>query len=145
MFGREEHKQFRVFYTQWSPQVFTFLQLYTGDQARAEQAAEEAFMHYFRQGHELEPRYLPLPLLRYARDAADRNAPRRLAETPAADELEDVLALLPADLRAVFILRSVLELDRQQVAFAAGLTTDRAEQLWSEALIHLRELWRPTP
>jgi DNA-directed RNA polymerase specialized sigma24 family protein len=55
--------------------------------------------------------------------------------------MEEMVKLLPAEERGVFILKSVLDLDFNQIAAITGMTLEQVHRLWSESLLHVRDLW----
>jgi DNA-directed RNA polymerase specialized sigma24 family protein len=130
------------FYKRWSTTVFTFARLFLGEEEVAEEATQQAFVTFLsEQNPDLDLNRIPLRLLRKALDAARGNSSVSRPSFPDTDEMEDMVKLLPTEERAVFILRSVLDLEFPQVSVVTALPMDRVQQLWSESLLHVRDLW----
>src|SRR5436309_3128080 len=136
-----DESEVQSFYNRWSSTVFTFTRLFLGEEQVAEEATHQAFVTFLSEQPELDLERIPLRLLRKAFDAARANSSMSRPTFPDTDEMEDMVKLLPADERAVFILRSVLDLDFPQVSVVTALSMDRIQQLWSESLLHVRDLW----
>jgi len=128
------------FYRRWKAPVFTFCCLYLGDKHVAGAATSQAFLSYYKQNKELNLEQLPSPLLAAALTVVCRLAGFRTGPavvTRAAGEaqpLTDVIANLAADERTVFILRTVLKMDAQNISDATGLQPERVHELWQNAL-----------
>jgi hypothetical protein len=129
------------FYKRWSTTVFTFARLFLGEEEVAEEATQQAFVTFLSEQPDLDLNRIPLRLLRKAFDAVRANSSVSRPTFPDTDEMEDMVKLLPIDERAVFILRSVLDLEFPQVSVVTALSMDRVQQLWSESLLHVRDLW----
>jgi DNA-directed RNA polymerase specialized sigma24 family protein len=131
----------REFYSRWSSTVFTLCRLFLGEEDAAEEATQQGFVNFFSEEEGLDLDRIPLRLLRRALLAARANSSTARPGFPDTDEMEDMVKLLPQDERAVFILRSVLNLDFSQVTVVTGLSTEQVHRLWSESLLHVRDFW----
>lgn len=129
------------FYERWSASVFTFCRCFLGEQDKAEAATQETFMRFLRESPDLPLERLPLGLLRRALESVKGESSLYAPAVPQTEELEDIVALLSQEERAVFILRGVLDLSAAEVALATGTTSDQVNQLWMRALMSLRKLW----
>lgn len=127
-------------YKKWGASVFTFCQCFLGDEEQATAATQDAFLAFVRDSGEPRPNRLPLKLIQHAMEASFNRSSAEM-RFPATDQLKDTLPLLPPTERAVFILRSILDLPTSEIAVIAGETTDMVQRLWTEALIHVRDLW----
>jgi hypothetical protein len=136
-----DEREVQNFYDRWSTTVFTFSRLFLGEEAVAGEATQQAFVNFLVEEPELDLDRIPLRLLRKAFDAVRANSSVGRPSFPDTDEMEDMVKLLPTDERAVFILRSVLDLEFPQVSVVTALSMERVQQLWSESLLHVRDLW----
>lgn len=138
--GHRSEKEVRKFYEQWKAPVFTFCCLFLGDEDLASEATVEGFLAYVRTDLPLQLRRLPEFLLRSVLDAVKNRCslpgPQRLNGR----DLEGAVRSLPCDQRAVFILRSVVGLPEQSVAFVTELSTEQVRRLWVQSLIGIRNL-----
>ena len=131
----------RDFYSRWSSTVFTLSRLFLGEQEAAEEATQQGFVNYLGEVDRLEFERVPLRLLRKTLEAARGNSSAVRQAFPDTDEMEDMIKLLPQDERAVFILRSVLDLGFSDVTVVTGLSSEQVHRFWSESLLHVRDFW----
>jgi DNA-directed RNA polymerase specialized sigma24 family protein len=131
----------REFYSRWSSTVFTLSRLFLGEQEAAEEATQQGFVNYLGEVDRLEFKSIPLRLLRKTLEAARGNSSAVRQAFPDTDEMEDMIKLLPQDERAVFILRSVLDLGFSDVMVVTGLSSEQVNRLWSESILHVRDFW----
>src|SRR4051794_29516885 len=131
----------REFYRRWSTTVFTLARLFLGDQEAAEEATQQGFVNYMGEVNQLELQRIPLRLLRKTLQYARANSYAMRQAFPDTDEMEDMIKLLPQDERAVFILRSVLDLDFSQITVVTGLSPEQVHRMWSESILHVRDFW----
>jgi hypothetical protein len=131
----------REFYSRWSSTVFTLSRLFLGEQEAAEEATQQGFVNYLGEVDRLEFERVPLRLLRKTLEAARGNSSAVRQAFPDTDEMEDMIKLLPQDERAVFILRSVLDLGFSDVTVVTGLSSEQVHRFWSESLLHVRDFW----
>ncbi|HYU53692.1 MAG TPA: hypothetical protein VEK37_12150, partial [Gemmatimonadaceae bacterium] len=99
-----------------------------------------AFVQYVRDQEPLRGEKLPRKLMRTAIAESiklDRKEPR----FPDTDELEDILPLLPPSDRAVFILRSTLDVSAIETAGILQLPIERVNESWLKASLYLRDIW----
>jgi len=137
-----DEQDVREFFEQWSSPVFTYCRLYMGEEEPAETAAHQAFVKYFAEEPNLsQEKNIPLRLLRHAYLTCRNLSPSFKRRFPDSEEMEEMVKLLPAEERGVFILKSVLDLDFNQIAAITGMTLEQVHRLWSDSLLHVRDLW----
>ncbi len=133
-------KDVRAFYDRWKGSVFRFCLLFLGNEERATDATAQAFAGYVRDQAELAIDKLPPLLVRLALGATRSWC---AAPVPPAsgdgDSLQGVILRLPCEQRAVFILRNVLGMGRQEVSDATGLSLQQTSELWVRSMLALRE------
>ena len=135
-----DEQDFNDFYQHWGPSVFSFCHMFLGDEQQAELATQNAFVEYVRGRYPFELESLPRNLVRFALREALKLAPPS-PRFPDTEELEGVLSMLePAD-RAVFILRTVLDLPLHEVANITQLTNEQVNESWMKASLYLRDIW----
>ena len=135
-----DEQDFHEFYTRWNRTIYGFCRMYLGEEEPAELATQEAFVRYVREQDPLTVSKLPRKLMRNAVAEAiklDRNEPR----FPDTEELEDILPLLPPSDRAVFILRSTLDLSAVDTAGILELPIEHVNESWLKASLYLRDIW----
>jgi len=129
----------RACHERWRTLAFTFCDCFLGDKEKAATAAQEAFTTFLLDSCERDHNRVPLMLLQYALGCALDQSSRET--TPqATDEMERIVPRLPAE-RAVFILRGILDLSPFEVAVIGRTTSDEVHRLWTDSLLHLRDLW----
>ncbi|MCU1285769.1 MAG: hypothetical protein JWO13_2119 [Acidobacteriales bacterium] len=137
-----DEQDVREFFEQWSTTVFTYCRLYMGEEEPAETAAHQAFVRYLSEEPDLsQDKKIPLRLLRHAYLTCRNLGPNAMSRFPDTEEMEEMVKLLPAEERGVFILKSVLDLDFNEIAAVTGMTVEQVHRLWSESLLHVRDLW----
>jgi DNA-directed RNA polymerase specialized sigma24 family protein len=124
---RWDENDVRALYEKWGASVFTFCQCLLGDEEKAAAATQDAFLAFVRDG-EPRPNRMPLKLIRHAMEASLNHGSAEI-RFPATDQLEDTHPLLPPTERAVFILRSILDLPTSEIAVITGVTRRSAEAL----------------
>src|SRR6266478_596799 len=130
----------REFFEQWSTTVFTYCRLHMGAEEPAESAAHQAFVRYLSEEPDLsQENKIPLRLLRHTYQSCRAVGYTAMSRFPETEEMEEMVKLLPPDERAVFILKSVLDLDFNQIAAVTGMTIEQVHRLWSESLLHVRD------
>lgn len=138
-FARSE-KEVRAFYERWKGLVFRICLLFLGNEERATDATAQAFAGYVRDHAELAIDKLPPLLVRLALGVTRSWC---AAHVPPAsrdgDSLQGAILRLPCEQRAVFILRNVLGMDRQDVSEATGLSLQLIGELWIRSMLTLRE------
>jgi len=137
-FARSE-KEVRAFYERWKGPVFRFCLLFLGSEERAVEATIRAFSRYVRDPAHWEANKLPAALMHPALERA-RGA---CAAVPAAsgdgDSPPQAILRLPCEQRAVFIPRSVLGMDRQDISELTGLSLQQVSELWARSVLTLRK------
>lgn len=133
-------QEFQEFYARWAPSVLSFCVLFLGDEEQAELATQQAFVEYVRGRQSFTAERLPPTLMRHAVTAATQLAPSE-PRFPDSEELEEVLGLLAATERTVFILRTVLELPVSDVAYVLRMSTEQVNESWLKASLFLRDTW----
>jgi RNA polymerase sigma-70 factor (ECF subfamily) len=144
---------------QYRPPLVRLLTGITADAALAEDVAQEAFLHAFRSLPQLRDPSAFYPWVRRlatrlalralqrrpeaAGDTEDQPAsevdPARQAETRLAVQL--VLGQLPAELRAVLVLREMEQLDYQEIAEALDVPLGTVRSRLHTARERFREQW----
>lgn len=135
-----DEQDFHEFYQRWNASVYSFCRMFLGADEPAEIATQEAFVSYVREREPLATDQLPRRLFRNAVAESvrlDGGAPR----FPATEDLEDVLPLLAPTDRAIFILRSVLDITMRDTADILQMPVERVNEGWIKASLFLRDLW----
>jgi len=135
-----DEQDFHEFYQRWNRTVYGFCRMFLGEDEPAELATQEAFVQYVREQEPLTVSKLPRKLMRNAVAESiklDRIEPR----FPDTEELDDILPLLPASDRAVFILRSTLDLSAVDTAGILQLPIEAVNESWIKASLYLRDIW----
>ncbi len=135
-----DEQDFHEFYTRWNRSIYGFCRMFLGDDEPAELATQEAFVQYVREQEPLVVSKLPRKLMRNAIMESiklDRKEPR----FPETEELEDILPLLPPSDRAVFILRSTLDVSAIDAAGILQLPIEQVNESWMKASLYLRDIW----
>jgi len=135
-----DEQDFHEFYQRWNRTVYGFCRMFLGEDETAELATQEAFVQYVREQEPLVVSKLPRKLMRNAVAESvklDRIEPR----FPDTEELDDILPLLPASDRAVFILRSTLDLSAVDTAGILQLPIETVNESWIKASLYLRDIW----
>ena len=135
-----KEKQIQRFYRKWSPGVLAFCCLLLGEGSDAEQSAVEAFQAYLSRGLDLEFVQLPILLFLFALEAAKRSAAATQVVTSGVRRLQDGVGLLPWKERAVFSLRSVMDLDDMTISEIVEIPIREVRRIWMNSLVRLREL-----
>ena len=133
-------QDFHEFYQRWNTSVYSFCRMFLGAEESAELATQEAFVQYVRDKEPLTTDRLPRKLFRNAVSEAlklDTPEPR----FPDTDELEDLLPLLAPTDRAVFILRTTLDISANDTAAILQLPVERVNEGWMKASLYLRDVW----
>jgi DNA-directed RNA polymerase specialized sigma24 family protein len=135
-----DEQDFHEFYQRWNRTIYGFCRMYLGEDEPAELATQEAFVQYVREQDPLVVTKLPRKLMRNAIEESiklDRTEPR----FPDTDELEDILPLLPASDRAIFILRSTLDLSAVETAGILQIPIEAVNESWMKTSLYLRDVW----
>ena len=133
-------KQIQKFYRKWSPGVLAFCCLLLGEGSNAERSAVEAFQAYLSRGLELEFVQLPTLLFLFALEAAKGSAAATPMASIGVSRLQDGVALLPRKERAVFSLRSAMDLDDLTISEIVEIPIREVRRIWMNSLVRLREL-----
>jgi DNA-directed RNA polymerase specialized sigma24 family protein len=133
-------KQIQKFYRKWSPGVLAFCCLLLGEGSDAERSTVEAFQAYLSRGLELEFVQLPTLLFLFALEAAKRSAAATPIASSAVSRLQDGVALLPWNERAVFSLRGVMALDDMTISEIVEIPIREVRRIWMSSVFRLREL-----
>jgi DNA-directed RNA polymerase specialized sigma24 family protein len=133
-------QDFHEFYQRWNTSVYSFCRMFLGADEPAELATQEAFVQYVREKEPLATDKLPRKLFRSAVAEAIKLSPPE-PRFPETDELEDLLPLLPTIDRAVFILRSTLDIPANETAAILQLPVERVNEGWMKASLYLRDVW----
>ena len=132
-------KEIRRFYTKWSPRVLAFCCLMPGNKADGEQSCIAGFRAYVGRTLDLDLRRLPTLLFTFARDGkkptygSSRKRQRR-QQAPGA------LLLLPWQTWAVFVLRTVMQMDGLTVGEIVEIPVHEVRRFQMSALLQLRKL-----
>jgi DNA-directed RNA polymerase specialized sigma24 family protein len=135
-----DEEDFHDFYQAWNTTVYSFCRLFLGADEPAESATQEAFVQYVREREPLKIDKLPRKLIRNAVSESlklERDEPR----FPETDELEDLLPLLRPTDRAVFILRTTLDISPADTAAILQLPVEQVHESWMKASLYLRDTW----
>ena len=135
-----DEQDFHEFYQQWNRTVYGFCRMFLGEDERAELATQEAFVQYVREQEPLIVSKLPRKLIRNAVAESMKLEPSE-PRFPDNEELEEILPLLPASDRAVFILRSTLDLSAVDTAGILQVPIERVNESWMKASLFLRDIW----
>lgn len=133
-------KECRAFYDRWKVPVYTFCRLFLGNEERALDATVQAFANYMREEARFETNKMPPRLIGLALEATHLWC--ALSAQPAGTDglsFRDAILRLPCEQRAVFILRNVLGMDRQDVSEVTGLSLQQISELWTRSMLTLRE------
>lgn len=133
-------QDFHEFYQRWNTSVYSFCRMFLGADDTAELATQEAFVQYVREHEPLTTDRLPRRLIRNAVAESIRLNPQE-PRFPDTDELEDLLPLLAPSDRAIFILRSTLELSAAETGAILQLPVERVNEGWLKASLYLRDVW----
>lgn len=133
-------QDFHEFYQRWNTSVYSFCRMFLGADDTAELATQEAFVQYVREHEPLTTDRLPRRLIRNAVAESIRLNPQE-PRFPDTDELEDLLPLLAPSDRAIFILRSTLELSAAETGAILQLPVERVNEGWMKASLYLRDVW----
>lgn len=129
------------FYRRWSPRVFGFSSLLLGNQSSAEAVTAGAFLAYAERDLELDLVHLPDELMSLAWDLCKPMAVETETNLSASSgKLNNALLLLPAEERAVFILRNVMAMDELDAGSILGLSLAALRRAWFRAMLELRKL-----
>src|ERR1041385_2714255 len=129
-------QDFHEFYQRWNPSVFSFCRMFLGADEPAELATQEAFVQYVRDKEPLVTDKLPRKLMRSAVAEVMRLNPTD-PPFPDTEELEDLLPLLGPIDRAVFLLRSTLDIPANETAAILQLPVERVNEGWMKASLYL--------
>ena len=135
-----DEQDFHEFYQRWNRSIYGFCRMFLGEEEPAELATQEAFVQYVREQEPLVVSKLPRKLMRNAVTESiklDRTEPR----FPDTEELEDILPLLPPSDRAVFILRSTMDLSAVDAAGILQIPIEAVNESWIKASLYLRDIW----
>ena len=130
----------RACHERWRTLAFTFCDCFLGDKEKAATAAQDAFSAFLLDSRETSNRGTPLMLLQYAMGVALDQSSQETA-LAGSNELERTIPRLPPAERAIFILRGVLDLSPFEAAVIGRTTSDEVHRLWTDSLLHLRDLW----
>lgn len=133
-------QDFHEFYQRWNTSVYSFCRMFLGADESAELATQEAFVQYVREKEPLTTERLPRKLMRNAVAESMRLNPKE-PRFPDTDELEDLLPLLAPIDRAVFLLRSTLDIPANEAAAILQLPLERVNEGWMKASLYLRDVW----
>ena len=133
-------QDFHEFYQRWNTSVYSFCRMFLGAEEPAELATQEAFVQYVREHEPLSTDKLPRKLMRNAVSESIRLEPNE-PRFPETDELEDLLPLLAPTDRAIFILRSTLDVSVNDTAAILQLPVERVNDGWMKASLYLRDVW----
>lgn len=135
-----DEQDFHEFYQTWNNSVYSFCRMFLGADEAAEMATQEAFVQYVREHEPLTTEKLPRKLMRNAVSEVlklERGEPR----FPDTEELEDLLPLLAPTDRAVFILRSTLDVSAADTAAILQVPIEQVHESWMKASLYLRDVW----
>ena len=133
-------QDFHEFYQRWNTSVYSFCRMFLGADEPAELATQEAFVQYVRDKEPLVTDKLPRKLMRSAVAEVMRLNPTD-PPFPDTEELEDLLPLLGPIDRAVFLLRSTLDIPANETAAILQLPVERVNEGWMKASLYLRDVW----
>jgi DNA-directed RNA polymerase specialized sigma24 family protein len=137
MFSGEREHVVAKFYERWKSAVFRFCLLLTGNEMRANESTEKAFLDYLRHGGELCLSELPPHLLRFAFEAAQESfAPPQMEFRLKTFQYQ--IFLLPLHERTAFIIRHILGLPMMAAAFVLQVPPEEIKNLCFQALLKLR-------
>src|SRR3954469_3961938 len=120
-------QDFHEFYQRWNTSVYSFCRMFLGADEPAELATQEAFVQYVREKEPLTTDRLPRKLIRNAVAESFKLNPKQL-RFPDTDELEDLLPLLGPTDRAIFILRSTLDIPVNETGAILQLPVERVNE-----------------
>lgn len=133
-------QDFHEFYQRWNTSVYSFCRMFLGADEPAELATQEAFVQYVREHEPLTTEKLPRKLMRNAVAESLKLEPKE-PRFPDTEELEDLLGLLAPTDRAIFILRSTLDVSVHDTAAILQLPVERVNDGWMKASLYLRDVW----
>jgi len=137
-----EADDFHDAYKRWSPRIFAFCLLVSGDADKAESLTEQTFALYFGFADSLalhDCSHLPVALLRFASDLAEIQCGQQWGACSGG--LSQALLSLPFRERAVIILVSVLRVQPSAAAVALRLRRRQLADHWTRAALRLRRSW----
>lgn len=128
--------EIRQFYDRWAPLVSTFCRLYMGEATTAEYVTAEAFLDYFRRELPLRLDHVPVALMSLA---LLQSVQRGGGEIEVYSRFELAVLGLAPEVRAVFILHGVLEVQLPWITAITATSYRDVCRLWGQALLDLQE------
>ncbi len=139
MFAFHKMSGIEDLYGRWKSIVFRFCLLFLGDEETASDGTLHAFLQYARASQDYRcPWSVPPLLLRFVDEAAVERVSTSKSSSPSSPLAYELLQL-PNDERAVFILRSALQLSAEKTAKIFGVNVERVRELWIASLLALKD------
>jgi DNA-directed RNA polymerase specialized sigma24 family protein len=123
----------------WKRDVYAFCKAFVGNERAAEDATCEVFVTACRRTANLPQGTLRSHLIGLALQTIQRWERQPTPCCEGGSRLEHAILRLPANERAVVIMRNLLRMDWASVALAMGLSAKRAHELWVRGVIQLNE------